>query len=208
MGVANDSTYGHDITRHARSGGGTYSVVRQTLLRAPLFPDPEADQGEHTLRTAIVVGDIGEAIRQGYRLNVPLREVVGVASDRTAPLVWSDRENVVIETVKLAEDRTGDVVIRLYEARGARSTATIRFGFPFATVRETDLFEREVDVIRADTRGTRSHDRRATVPARHPARDAGVARALPSTGSGSRSGSPTRRAAWPSDRADCPRDIR
>ncbi|MGC5221721.1 alpha-mannosidase [Micromonospora sp. DT81.3] len=144
VGVANDSTYGHDITRHARSGGGTYSVVRQTLLRAPLFPDPEADQGEHTLRTAIVVGDIGEAMRQGYRLNIPVREVVGVASDRTAPLARSDRENVVVETVKLAEDRTGDVVIRLYEARGARSTATIRFGFPFATVRETDLFEREV----------------------------------------------------------------
>ena len=40
VGLANDSTYGHDVTRHQRDGGGTYSRVRLSLLRAPLFPDP------------------------------------------------------------------------------------------------------------------------------------------------------------------------
>ncbi|WP_223693173.1 alpha-mannosidase [Leifsonia poae] len=140
VGVANDSTYGHDITRHARDGGGTYSLVRQTLLRAPLFPDPEADQGEHILRTAIVVGGVDRAIEAGYRLNLPSRPAVGAP---VQPLLASSNPAVVVETVKLAEDGTGDMVVRLYEASGARSTATIVTTFDHHGVQETDLLERE-----------------------------------------------------------------
>ncbi|WP_348789624.1 glycoside hydrolase family 38 C-terminal domain-containing protein [Leifsonia sp. NPDC080035] len=139
VGVANDSTYGHDITRHPRDGGGTYSLVRQTLLRAPLFPDPEADQGEHTLRTAIVVGDVDAAIETGYRLNLPQRP----APAAVEPLVVSSDPAVVIETVKLAEDGSGDVVVRLYEAHGARATTTLTTAFEHSRVVRTDLLERE-----------------------------------------------------------------
>lgn len=145
VGVANDSTYGHDITRHERAGGSTFSLVRQTLLKAPVFPDPEADQGEHTLRSAIVVGGIDEAIRHGYRLNLPLREVQSGGIERLTPLVTSDNDAAVIETVKLAEDRSGDVIVRLYEARGSRATAALRFAFPHGEVTETDLLEEKVD---------------------------------------------------------------
>ena len=143
VAVANDSTYGHDITRHERPGGGTFSVVRQTLLRAPLFPDPEADQGMHTLRSSIAVGGIGDAIAAGYRLNLPLRSVPGAASV-VEPLVSSDDPSVVVETVKLAEDRSGDVVVRLYESLGARSSAALAIRFGFSSVVETDLHERKV----------------------------------------------------------------
>jgi alpha-mannosidase len=141
VGIANDSTYGHDITRHARDAGGTYSLVRQTLLRAPLFPDPEADQGEHLLRSSIVVGDVGAAIEAGYRLNLPLRPAPGVAGE---PLVSVSDPAVVVETVKLAEDGSGDVVVRLYESRGARASATLAAAFDFTAVTPTDLLERRV----------------------------------------------------------------
>ena len=47
VAVANDATYGHDITRV-----GPTTTVRLSLLRAPLFPDPDADQGEHRFRVA------------------------------------------------------------------------------------------------------------------------------------------------------------
>ncbi len=140
VGVANDATYGHDITRHARDGGGTYSLVRQTLLRAPMFPDPDADQGEHTLRTSIVVGGLDAAIEAGYRLNLPVRAGQAPAVE---PLVSSSSPAAVIETVKLAEDGSGDVVVRLYEAHGSRTTASIGVHFPHAGVTETDLLERE-----------------------------------------------------------------
>jgi alpha-mannosidase len=123
--------------------------VRQTLLRAPLFPDPEADQGMHTLRSSIVVGGIGEAIAEGYRLNLPVRTVAGNASVRGSapvvePLVSSDDPAVIVETVKLAEDRSGDVVVRLYESRGGRASVGLRIRFGFSVVAETDLHEREV----------------------------------------------------------------
>ncbi|MFI7275641.1 alpha-mannosidase [Streptomyces sp. NPDC049879] len=142
VGVANDATYGHDITRHAREGGGTYSLVRQTLLKAPLFPDPQADQGTHTFRTSLVLGGVAEAVRAGYRLNMPLRPADGVPVE---PLVRSGADSVVVETVKLAEDGSGDVVVRLYEALGAPVTATLGLGFDAGTAVETDLLERPVE---------------------------------------------------------------
>jgi len=142
LGVANDATYGHDVTRHARQGGGTYSVVRQTLLKSPLFPDPEADQGEHVFRTSLVPGGVAEAVQAGYRLNLPLR---AAAAGTVDPLVSVANPAMVVETVKLAEDASGDVVVRLYEAHGARTEAVLDLGFAAAGVLETDLLERETD---------------------------------------------------------------
>ena len=48
VAVANDSTYGHDITRasagvRGSTAAGTTTTVRLSLLRAPLFPDPDAE---------------------------------------------------------------------------------------------------------------------------------------------------------------------
>ena len=95
-------------------------TVRLSLLRAPLFPDPDADQGEHRFRVALRVGaTIGDAVAEGYRLNLPLRRVRG--GDDVAPLVVVDDPAVVVEAVKLAEDGSGDVVVRLYEALGTRA---------------------------------------------------------------------------------------
>ena len=137
--VANDATYGHDVSRHARPGGGTYSTLRLSLLRAPRYPDPETDQGRHTFRCAIVPGaDVREAVAAGYRLNLPIRRRVGA---EVAPIVTVEG-SAYVEAVKLAEDRSGDVVVRLYEPLGARSTATVRPSFEFMSVEEVDLLER------------------------------------------------------------------
>ncbi|WP_243062528.1 glycoside hydrolase family 38 C-terminal domain-containing protein [Humibacter sp. RRB41] len=140
VAVANDSTYGHDVTRQPRSGGGTTTLVRQSLLRAPLYPDPEADQGEHVVRSSLTIGaGIADAIAAGYALNLPLR--AGAAP--IEPLVVVDGEGVLVEAVKLAEDRSGDVIVRLYEALGRRTRAGVRFGFAADSVVQTDLLERE-----------------------------------------------------------------
>ena len=56
VAVVNDTTYGHDVTRRARTGGGTSSTVRLSLLRAPRYPDPETDQGQHRIRYALRPG--------------------------------------------------------------------------------------------------------------------------------------------------------
>jgi alpha-mannosidase len=145
VAVVNDSTYGHDITRRERAGGGTTSVVRLSLLRAPRSPDPVADQGVHRLRYALVPGaGIVDAVREGYAINLPLRVVSGSA-DAVEPLITVDNDAVVVESVKLADDRNGDVVVRVYEALGGRAQARIAASFPYRDVVGVDLLERPRD---------------------------------------------------------------
>jgi alpha-mannosidase len=142
VALTNDSTYGHDVSRAAREGGGITTTVRASLLRAPRFPDPDTDHGVHRLRHALVPGaEIGDAVIEGYRTNLPIREVSGAGS-AVDPLVAVDNPAVVVESVKLADDRSGDVVVRLYEATGARAKARLTAGFPLGTAVSTDLLER------------------------------------------------------------------
>ncbi|MET8571003.1 glycoside hydrolase family 38 C-terminal domain-containing protein [Streptomyces sp. NPDC004783] len=141
VAVVNDSTYGHDVTRTVRADGGTTTTVRVSLLRAPRFPDPETDQGVHRFRHALVPGaGIGDAVREGWRINLPERRATGAGE--VAPLVTADRDAVVITAVKLADDGSGDVVVRFHEAHGGRVRATLTTGFAATDVQVTDLLER------------------------------------------------------------------
>ncbi|WP_030793157.1 alpha-mannosidase [Streptomyces sp. NRRL S-920] len=145
VALVNDSTYGHDVTRAVRGDdAGTTTTVRVSLLRAPRFPDPETDQGVHRFRHALVPGAaIGDAVREGYRINLPERRVSGGSA--VAPLVTVDNDAVVVTAVKLADDGSGDVVVRFHESRGGRAKATLTAGFPAADVTVTDLLERPLE---------------------------------------------------------------
>ncbi|MET9730986.1 glycoside hydrolase family 38 C-terminal domain-containing protein [Streptomyces sp. NPDC006458] len=143
VAIVNDSTYGHDVTRTVRTDGdlGTTTTVRVSLLRAPRFPDPETDQGVHRFRHALVPGaGIGDAVREGWRTNLPERRLTG--AHEVAPLVAVDQDAVVVTAVKLADDGSGDVVVRFHEARGGRCRATLTADFGVARVEVTDLLER------------------------------------------------------------------
>jgi alpha-mannosidase len=145
VAIANDATYGHDFRREPG-----VVTARLSLLRAPRFPDPETDQGAHTFRYALVPGaGVDEAIRAGYDLNLPPRTVDG--GNPVRPLLTVDGDSaVVVEAVKLADDRSGDLVVRLYEAHGGRATATLTPDVAVTAVTETDLLERPL----ADSGGT------------------------------------------------------
>ncbi|MFI8521263.1 alpha-mannosidase [Streptomyces sp. NPDC085481] len=136
------STYGHDVTRTVRPADrGTTTTVRVSLLRAPRFPDPQTDQGVHRFRHALVPGaGIGDAVREGYAINLPERRVPGDAD--VAPLATVGDEEVVVSAVKLADDRSGDVVVRIYESRGGRARTRLSAGFALAGARVCDLLER------------------------------------------------------------------
>lgn len=142
VALVNDSTYGHDVTRTVRAyDSGTTTTLRLSLLRAPRFPDPETDQGVHRFRHALVPGAvIGDAVREGFRINLPERVIPGDAE--VAPLVTVDNDAVVVSAVKLADDASGDVVVRIYESRGGRARALLTAGFAVACVTATDLLER------------------------------------------------------------------
>ncbi|MFI5874369.1 alpha-mannosidase [Streptomyces sp. NPDC051445] len=145
VAVINDSTYGHDVSRTVREDGGTTTTVRLSLVRAPRVPDPEADQGRHRFTYALLPGaSIEDAVAEGYSLNLPLR--VAKAPDAApGPVVSVDGDGITVEAVKLADDESGDVVVRLYESRGGRATGALRTGFPLAGAQVTDLLERPLE---------------------------------------------------------------
>lgn len=162
VALVNDSTYGHDVTRTVRdSDSGTTTTVRVSLLRAPRFPDPETDQGVHRFRHALVPGaGIGDAVREGWRINLPERRVSG--EREVAPLVEVAQDAVVVTAVKLADDGSGDVVVRFHESRGGRTRATLTAGFEVGDVTVTDLLERPL----ADAAAPRRDGDRVTLSLR------------------------------------------
>jgi alpha-mannosidase len=140
FGVAllNDCKYGYDAK-------GT--TIRLTLLRSPTYPWPEADQGEHRMRYAIMVhdGDIGAVIEAAEDFNLPLLVLDGGGATVPAPtssLLQVDGEGIVLEALKLAEDND-DLVLRLWESRGRRQAARLTPPPGYGAAAETDLLERE-----------------------------------------------------------------
>jgi alpha-mannosidase len=146
VSLLNDCKYGHDIQDKAPDGG----LIRLTLLRSPTNPDPEADQGRHLFIYSLLPhhGRWGlETMAQAYALNDPLRvyaadpPVSSFTKPKSLPsLVSVDRPNVIIETVKQAEDGKG-LIVRLYEAMRQRGVVTLEVGFALAAVYQTNLLE-------------------------------------------------------------------
>ncbi|MGW3750236.1 alpha-mannosidase [Streptomyces sp. NPDC005134] len=150
IAVLNDSTYGHDVTRTPHESG-LATTVRLTLLRAPHSPDPETDLGTHRFRYALAPGaEVTDAVRAGLALNLPLRAAVAPV---VPSLITTGHPAVTVESVKLAEDRSGDVIVRLYESAGGRATTTLRVGFPVVQAQITDLLERPLHEATADEHG-------------------------------------------------------
>lgn len=141
FGVAllNDCKYGYDIHDH---------VMRLSLLRSPLFPNPEADRGDHHFTYALLphTGDFrtGGVIPEGYLLNEPFTAILHPAAAGDLPegfsLCSTDASNLVLETCKRAEDGCG-WILRLYEAWGMQTRAEIRLPGP-CSVTPSDLLER------------------------------------------------------------------
>lgn len=139
VALLNDCKYGHRIH------GNTISL---NLLRSPSRPDPEADRHTHSFRYALYphIGDHvqGEVVNRAYEFNATSRVYPTLASNGTRPAWYSfvetDRNNVIVDTIKRAEDST-DIVVRLYEAAGIDCELELTVNRPFSSVAEVDLME-------------------------------------------------------------------
>lgn len=141
VAMLNDCKYGMDIHD---------SVMRLTLIKSGIFPNPEADQGHHTFTYSLYPhqGDYRSArvVQDAYDLNCPLEAdtVTGKMSSEYSFMKLSE-ENVIADTVKLSEDGKG-VVLRFYEAHGKRTR--VHAELPWAehgTAAECDLMEQELE---------------------------------------------------------------
>ena len=136
VSLLNDCKFGHDI--HG-------NVMRLSLLRSPTEPDAHADEGEHTFAYSLLPhsGTWNEGtVAAAYALNDPWLFTPLLAQPVQAEftLLSVDQPNVVVETVKQAEDGRG-LIVRLYECQRSRRTITLTTGFPLAHAWRTDLLE-------------------------------------------------------------------
>lgn len=146
VALVNDSIYGYDTSREV-SDDAVATTVRLSLLRAPRFPDPDTDHGHHEITVGFVIGaDAAVATTEGIRLNTVPTLVRG--AHEVAPLVSVQGEGIVISGVKLADDGSGDVIVRLYEALGRRAVGAVDVGFEHREIREVSLIEDALDDAR------------------------------------------------------------
>jgi alpha-mannosidase len=145
VAVVTADAHGYGATASPRDDGGTTTTLRTSLLRSPAYPDPTADRGRHVQRLALLVGTgLEEATRAGHAMR---RALVPGATDAVDvdPVVSVTGHGVVVDAIKLADDRSGDLVVRVHEALGARTTATVRCAVPVSELAVTDLLERASD---------------------------------------------------------------
>ena len=144
--VVNASTYGSDVSPiHAAAahGAGRGTMVRLSLLSAPLYPDPRTDQGRHSFAWSLVVdADMDAVLAEAARLNGP---VIGELPS-VDPLVRLDAATggAVMDWVKLADDGSDDLIVRVYEAAGGDASATLRLD---AALMGSDTSVREVNIM-------------------------------------------------------------
>jgi alpha-mannosidase len=114
-----DGPRGYDIRKDA---------LRLTLLRAPHFPDPNADTGYQHLEWSVWLGN-GEPLTNGIeseaaRMAHPPRLIHGRPS-HVSPNIVLDAEGALIGCVKLADDNSGDIIVRAWETMGARTSGIV-----------------------------------------------------------------------------------
>lgn len=144
--LVNDSIYGYDTSR-ASDDDDVTTTVRLSLLRAPRFPDPDTDHGHHKIEVGFVIGaDAAIATAEGIKLNAPATLVRG--ANEVEPLLSVTGEGIVVSSVKLADDRSGDVIVRVYESLGRRARGELSVGFAHAGIGEVSLIEDNIDNAR------------------------------------------------------------
>jgi len=143
VSLLNDSKYGHDIHD---------TVMRLTLLKSAVSPDPEADQGLHHFTYSLLPhqGDwrAAQTVRRAYELNVPILVTPGLLpveqrDSVSSSLLSTDCPHIVVDTVKPAEDGRG-LIVRLYEAHNQRGKGLLTFATSLLSAEECNLLEEPV----------------------------------------------------------------
>jgi alpha-mannosidase len=141
IGLLTPTTYGAQITHQPRGDKGLFTRVAFSILRAPAFPDPRRDAGSHSFAHVIAPGaSVADTVAAADRESFGVRTVTG---HRFAPVVSAAGDGIVVEAVKLAEDGSGDVIVRMRETLGARSTGSV----DAAAAIECDLIERPIGQV-------------------------------------------------------------
>jgi alpha-mannosidase len=142
VSLLNDCKYGYDIKDQ---------TMRLTLIKSGVYPDPAADQGEHSFTYSLYPhgGDWfeGETVKEAYELNYPLQTVISQANKGGQPqqksFIEVEAESTILETVKKAEN-SEDLILRFYEYGNRREKVKVKLDFKLKEIKECNLIEEDL----------------------------------------------------------------
>ncbi|MEK5440323.1 MULTISPECIES: alpha-mannosidase [unclassified Fredinandcohnia] len=137
VSLLNDSKYGYDIKDN---------IMRLTLLKSAIHPDPNADQGHHSFVYSLYphFGDwrTAKTVEKAWDLNDPVIAVEGKWMKEES-FIEIDNEHVWIDSIKPAYDGNG-VIVRLHEYEGRRGKVSMNIQKEFTSWVETNLMEEPI----------------------------------------------------------------
>ncbi len=141
--VLNDCKYGLSATGNS---------INLTLLKSAIAPDMTADKGRQVVTYAFYtwngcLADSG-VVREAYDLNVPLVFAAGSAAEGS--LFNVDQSNVVIDSVKPAEDGSKDIIVRLYESMRSATRCTLASSLAVKSASQTNMVEEQIGKLTWD----------------------------------------------------------
>lgn len=143
----NDCKYGVSVEEN---------VVGLSLLKCGTDPNPKADREYHEAVYSVFphIGSWQEAgtVQEAYLLNNPLRSFISHSDKKALPqrysLVEHNHRNIMIESVKKAEDDT-DTIIRLYEFENRRTDVQLHLHQQAAKIWLCNMLE-EKEILLAE----------------------------------------------------------
>ncbi len=144
--ILNDCKYGANAEDN---------TLKLTLLKAAVAPDRNADKGRQEFTYAFYAwnGGLLESglVREAYEINCPPLAVPGKAEETS--LFRPSDPNVVIDAIKLAEDGSRDMIVRLYESKRTGTECTLLTSLGLQAAFEADMLERKVRRLPASRKG-------------------------------------------------------
>ena len=139
VSVLNDCKYGHSIKERN---------IGLTLIKSGTEPNPTTDQEEHFFTYSLYPHGgtwmESQTVQEAFGLNVPVKVVKGGSELERYSYSSVNKENVILETIKQAEDGKG-IIVRLYEIHNKRTVANVTLDGEIESVIETNLLEEAMD---------------------------------------------------------------
>ncbi|MBE9064911.1 alpha-mannosidase, partial [cf. Phormidesmis sp. LEGE 11477] len=158
-----DRNFGVSILTDCKHGFDTQSnQLRLTLLKSPVWPDPDADRGTHQFTYAIYphpgTWQKARTVQHARALNIPPitywpQETIAC----TDPDVLCDRSfltihnaNIIVSALKPTEDNPDEFILRCYEAHGETTNLSVEnaLGLSNPSAKQTD----RADILEASIR--------------------------------------------------------
>ena len=145
LSILNDCKYGCDVKN---------GHIRPTLFRCATRPNHIQDRERHTFTFSIYphAGRVNDSnvVNEAFNVNYPLYAIPAAAHEGALPTEYSfvscDKNNVVIETVKIAEDSDA-IIVRAYETWNSKTPATLTFVSDIAEATECNLLEEQDEAV-------------------------------------------------------------